>query len=189
MFTSLYLRMLNKEASSPKNRPREILENLGIREGFAIADIGSGGGYFTLEFAKIVGRTGQVYAVDSQRKNLDFIRRRSEREGLDNIAFVLSTAEAIDLPESGLDLIFVRNVFHHLPEPGRYFHNLRRFLRPSGRLALIEHKPTGGLSFVAMFRHYTPVEVIMREIENAGYLLAQSFDFLPDQTFNLFGIE
>jgi hypothetical protein len=44
MFTSLLLKMLNKEASSSKNRPGEILENLQIRDGYAIADIGSGGG-------------------------------------------------------------------------------------------------------------------------------------------------
>lgn len=48
MFTSLFLKMLNREATSRRSRPEEILEQLNIRAGQVIADIGSGGGYFTL---------------------------------------------------------------------------------------------------------------------------------------------
>ena len=36
-----------------------------------------------------------------------------------------------------------RNVYHHLPEPARYFSRLRRFLKPGGRVAVVEHKPEG----------------------------------------------
>jgi len=137
MVTSLFLRMLNKEASSPRNRPGEIIESLQIRKGTAMADIGSGGGYFTLEFARKVGRDGRVYALDTQPKNLAFIRRQAEREGLENISFVLVSGDEITLPEAGLDLVFVRNAFHHLPEPAKYFNNLRRFLKPAGGLLFI----------------------------------------------------
>jgi ubiquinone/menaquinone biosynthesis C-methylase UbiE len=180
--------MLNKEASSPRNKPKEILEALQIREGCAIADIGSGGGYFTLEFVRRAGVGGRVYAVDTQPKYLAFVKRRAEQEGLDNIAFVLASGNKINLPEAGLDLVFVRNAFHHLPEPAEYFRNLKRFLKPDGKVAVIEHKPKAGFSFVAMFKHYTPVEAILRAMEDAGFSLAQSFTFLPGQTFNLFRI-
>jgi arsenite methyltransferase len=189
MLTQLFLKMLNKEASSPKNKPKEIIDTLQIREGHAIADIGSGGGYFTLEFAKKVGKRGKVYAIETQLKNLDFIKYQSEREGLDNIDFMLATEDKMNLPEACLDLVFARNVFHHLPEPAKYFNNLKRFLKPGGKVAIIDHKPKGGFSFVAMFRHYTPAAVILREMEDAGYFLIQSFNFLSAQTFNLFGVK
>ena len=188
MFTQLFLKILNKEASSSKNKPKEIIDTLQIREGHAIADIGSGGGYFTLEFAKKVGRRGKVYAVETRSKSLNFIKHQSEREGLDNIGLMLATEDKMNLPEACLDLVFARNVFHHLPEPAKYFSNLKRFLKPDGKVAIIEHKPKGGFSFVAMFRHYTPAAVVLREMEDAGYFLVQSFDFLPAQTFNLFGV-
>jgi arsenite methyltransferase len=61
MFTSIFLRFLSWEAALWKNNPQRIIENLQIREGQAIADIGSGGGYFTLEFARRVGKSGRVY--------------------------------------------------------------------------------------------------------------------------------
>ncbi|MGQ9594823.1 MAG: class I SAM-dependent methyltransferase [Anaerolineae bacterium] len=189
MFSSLFLRMLNWEASLPNNRAREIIESLQVREGMRIADIGSGGGYFTLEFARIVGETGRVYAVDNKPKNLDFVRKRAKQAGLDNIVIVLPIGSDVGLPEGGLDLIFARNVFHHLPEAAGYFQSLKRFLKASGKVAIIDHKPKGGFSFTAMFKHHTPVEVILRTMESAGYSLVQTFDFLPEQTFNLFGVK
>ncbi len=64
MFTSLFLKILNKEASSAKSKPAQIIASLNIREGEIIADIGSGGGYFTLTLAGKAGKTGRVYAVD-----------------------------------------------------------------------------------------------------------------------------
>jgi predicted methyltransferase len=56
MFTSLFLKILNKEASSVKGKAAEIIAGLNIREGDIIADIGSGGGYYTLVFAGVQGR-------------------------------------------------------------------------------------------------------------------------------------
>jgi ubiquinone/menaquinone biosynthesis C-methylase UbiE len=189
MFTSLFLKILNREAASPKNKPEEIIKGLHIQEGHAVADIGSGGGYFTLAFAGNVGKTGKVYAVDIRSKYLNFIRRRSEQARLDNIIFVLAGEDEINLPKAGLDLVFARNVFHHLSEPAKYFGNLKNYLKPVGKVAIIDHKPAGGFSFAALFKHQASGEVVVQEMEKAGYFLAESFDFLPDQTFNLFGIK
>jgi len=177
--------MLNREASSRRSRPEEILEQLHIREGQAIADIGSGGGYFTLAFAARSGKTGHVYAADVKKKFLDFIRHQAEQASLDNITFILAAEGKIDLPESVLDLIFARNVFHHLPEPRNYFAKLKRHLKPGGKVVIIEHKKKG-FGFVSLFGHHTTAEVIVREMEKAGYITEKSFDFLPDQTFTLF---
>ncbi len=180
--------MLNREASSARSKPEEILEQLHIREGQAIADIGSGGGYFTLAFARKTGKTGRVYAVDVKKKYLDFIRRQAVKEGLGNITFVLAGEGGTDLPEAGPDLVFARNVFHHLPEPANYFAKLKKYLKPGGRVAIIEHKKKG-FGFIALFGHHTPREAIVREMEKAGYSRVESFDFLPDQTFTLFAVK
>jgi predicted methyltransferase len=48
--------MLNREASSPKNKPVEIIEHLNIYNGNVVGDIGSGGGFFTREFSREVAR-------------------------------------------------------------------------------------------------------------------------------------
>lgn len=185
MFTSLFLKMLNKGASSVRSRPDEILEKLHIRDGQIIADIGSGGGYFTLAFARRTGRTGRVYAVDVKKKYQDFIRRQVEKEGLVNTSFVLAGEGKLNLPGAGLDLIFARNVFHHLPERSQYFAELKNYLKPGGTVAIIEHRKKG-FGFVSLFGHHTSQETIVQEMEKAGYIRTASFDFLPDQSFNLF---
>jgi arsenite methyltransferase len=188
MFTSFFLKMLNREASSPRSRAEEILEQLHIREGQTIADIGSGGGYFTLAFAARAGKAGRVYAVDVKKKYLNFIRRQAEQAGLGNITFILAAEGRIDLPEAGLDLVFARNVFHHLPEPGNFFAKLKRYFKPGGKVVIIEHKKKG-FGFVSLFGHHTTPETIVREMEKAGYITEASFDFLPDQTFTLFAMK
>lgn len=186
MFTSLMLNILNAEASSAKSKPAEIIASLNIRDGDIIADIGSGGGYFTFALAEKAGKTGRVYAVDVKSKYLDFIRRRVAREGLDNISTVLGEGGEMDLPLAGLNLLFVRNVFHHLPAPADYFGNIKKYLKPGGRVAIIDHKPKRGFNFIALFKHFTPGESVIQEMAKAGYSLLRSFDFLPDQTFTLF---
>ena len=56
-------------------------------------------------------------------------------------------------------------------------------------MAIIEHKKKTGFSFVALLKHYTPAQVIIKEMEEAGYFLVESLDFLPEQTFNVFGLK
>ena len=165
------------------------MESLQVRQGQTIADIGSGGGYFSLEFARKVKNSGRVYAVDVNLNYLDFIKSRSKMEGLNNIIFLWATGDELNLPEAGLDLVFLRNVFHHLPKPEQSFHNLKRFLKSTGKVAIIEYKPKSRFSFVGMFKHYTPLEVILENMEKAGYFPIASFDFLPSQTFILFEVK
>lgn len=189
MLTSLFLRLLNREASTPRRKSGEIIGALQIQEGFRVADIGSGGGFFTLQFAGRVGKSGRVYAVDTRAEYLEFVRQEAEKAGMDNVAFVPAKKGDMALPEGSLDLVFLRNVFHHLPEPVKYFRDLRRFLKPDGKAAIIDHKKKAGFSFVALFKHYTLSEEIITVMEEAGYFPVESFDFLPEQTFNVFGLK
>ena len=127
-----------------------------------------------------------MYAIDKRPDYLEFVRRRAERQGLTNIAYVPAPGDRPVLPEAALDLVFVRNVFHHLPRPADYMARLRTYLKPGGRIAVIEHKPKGGLTFVALFKHTTSTDAISRDMEEAGYSLSESFDFLPGESFSLF---
>lgn len=178
------MRILNQEAASQD--AQEILRVLEVKEGDQIADIGSGGGYFTLEFAKKVGSTGRVYAVDIKPKYLEYVRIQAKEEGIDNVVLVLAKRDRVELPENSLDLIFCRNVFHHLKEPSKYFFNLKKSLKTDGRVAIIDYKPKFGFAFVSFFRHYTPEEVIKSEMKKGGYFLVKSFAFLPAQSFYFF---
>ncbi|MFB0563793.1 MAG: class I SAM-dependent methyltransferase [Candidatus Lokiarchaeia archaeon] len=184
--TNFKAKMFNKKASDPKNKPDQILESLELQRGQTIADIGAGGGYFTLRFAEAVGKEGQVYAIDTDPGFLEFIRDSAEEKGLNNVKTILTTEDELNLPEKSLDLIFMRNVSHHLKNRVEYYGNLKRFLKSKGRIVIIEYKGGGRFSFRGMFGHYVSKEIILQEMVEAGYQLQKDFDFLPEQSFTIF---
>ena len=75
------------------------------------------------------------------------------------------------LPPSGVDLIFTSNTYHHIDNRVNYLTNLRRYLRPNGRIAIVEFDRRGWLD--GLWQHYTPSEFIKREMEQAGYQIAK----------------
>jgi len=182
-------KMFNKKASDPKNKPDQIIEAIALRSGQSIADIGSGGGYFSLRFAEIVGEEGRVYAVDTKPEFLEYIKNNAKEKGLDNVIPTLVSGDELDLPEKSLDLIFMRNVTHHIPNRVEYFKGLKRFLKPDGRIAIIEYKKGRSFTFRGLFGHYIPKETIVREMEEAGYLLEREFNFLPEQHFTIYAVK
>ena len=181
----LKAKMFNKKAADPKNKPDKIIEVIGLKQGQTIADIGAGGGYFSLRFAEIVGDKGKVYAVDTSSEFLEFIKNEAEEKGLNNIITVL-IENKLDLPEEGLDFIFMRNVTHHIPNRVKYFKNLKRFLKQHGKIIIIEYKKGKFFTFRGLFGHHVPKDILIQEMEEAGYKLEKEFDFLPEQHFTIY---
>jgi arsenite methyltransferase len=177
---------LNRRASSRKSRPDEVIRALRLREGGTIADIGSGGGYFVFRFAEAVGPSGKVYAIDANPEFLSHIEKIVAEKGYTNIATVHSEDDSFTLPEGCLDLIFMRNVSHHLKRRTEYFSKLRRLLKRGGRVAIIEYEPGGRFSLRRMSGHYVQKESIIREMSDAGFKLLESLDLLPEQSFTIF---
>ena len=73
--------MPNKEGATSKNKAQDVIEGLEIQEGDSVADLGFGGGYFTLAFAKKVGKGSKVYAADMKPEYLAFIGPQASRAG------------------------------------------------------------------------------------------------------------
>lgn len=97
--SELKAKVFNKKASDPRNKPDQIIEAIGLNYGQTIADIGAGGGYFSLRFAEIVGENGKVYAVDTNHEFLDFINNSAQKKGLNNLVTLLITEDKLDLHE------------------------------------------------------------------------------------------
>ncbi len=177
--------MFNRKASSPKNKPEKIMRTLALQPGQHIADIGVGGGYFSVKFSKAVGDRGTVYAVDINQGFLDLLLENARRKGLRNIKAVPAREIKSLIPEKSLDCIFLRNVYHHLENRVPYFRDLSSLLKDGGKIAIIEYKG-GGFSFHRIFGHHVPQEKIIKEMEKAGYEEATHLDFLPEQSFTTF---
>lgn len=175
---------MNKEAQRRKSFPKEILATLDLKPNQNIADIGSGGGYFSYEFSKAVLPNGKVFALDTDHNLLHIVCKSAKRQGLNNLTIVPVTPSATpQLPEK-VRLIFLRNVYHHLENPHGYFLYLKNFLGPEGKIAIIDFH---GKSFwQKIFPHYTKPEKIISAMSQAGFKLSSSYDFLPKQSFLVF---
>ena len=165
-------------------QPEKVIAALKIQPGFVVADLGSGGGYFTFKLAEAVGPTGTVYAVDIDQDMIDLITKTAKERAAGNIEPVLAKANDPRLPKTGADLIFTSNTYHHIDNRVAYFANLRQYLRPGGSVAIIDFDRRAWLE--GLLRHYTPTEFIKREMEQAGYRLREEFDFLDRQSFLVF---
>ena len=161
-----------------------VIQSLQIRPGDRIADIGSGSGYFVFPLAKAVGPDGKVYAVDVDPAMNDLVTERAKKEATANVEVILAKPDDPILPSVGVDLIFSSNTYHHIDNRISYLAKLQKYLRPNGRIAIVEFDRRGW--FQGMWKHYTPSEFIKREMEQAGYSLQQEFNFLDRQSFLIF---
>ena len=116
----------------------EVLLRLNLKSGLVIADIGAGSGVFSRPLAKAVAPSGRVYAVDIQQGLLDFINKRAAEENIPNIRTVLGAYDDPKLPAHDVDLAFINDVLHHIEHRAAYLKALGTYLKPSGRIALIE---------------------------------------------------
>ena len=183
-----YLSRMNKHAASKRAKPSRILACLALKPGAVAADLGAGGGYYSYAFARAVGTKGKVIAVDTSTDRLAYVQQQAQKERLHNITTYQTKANQIELPRIKFDLIFTRNMFHHLDDPNRYFKGITQFLKSKGRVAVIDYKPPTSfrLRFFARRHHHTDPKIIENTMFNAGLYLDQSYDFLPDQSFQIF---
>lgn len=165
-------------------KPEEVIRSLALHPGDRVADLGAGGGYFTFRLAKTVGPSGKVYAVDVDEGLVEALTAKAKQEEYANVETILAKIDDPLLPKTGVDLIFVSNAYHHLQDRVAYFANAKRYLRPNGRVAIVEFNGKGWIETAP--GHYTAKEVVLSEMKAAGYALQQEFDFLPRQHFLIF---
>lgn len=169
-------------------KPAEVVEALGLAPGQAVADLGSGTGYFTGRLAGAVAPGGKVYAVDVDADVQEELRERMLEESVDNVEIVLADFDDTKLPDASVDLVFTVNTFHHFEDRPEYFRNLKRVLRPGGRVAVIEYDGSQGL-FVKWFGHFSERDGVLSDMTAAGYRVTQDLDLLERQSFIIFAPE
>jgi ubiquinone/menaquinone biosynthesis C-methylase UbiE len=125
-------------------KPDQIMDSLAIADGAAVADIGAGAGWFTMQLARRVGPNGIVYAQDVQRQMLEAIRRRVAREGLRNVETRLGAGSVPNLPDKSLDAVLVVDVYPEVENRVTFLRNLAAALKPGGRLGVVNYKPGRG---------------------------------------------
>jgi predicted methyltransferase len=131
--------------------PDQIMDALNIAEGGVVADLGAAGGWFTIQLARRVGSNGIVYAVDVQPAMIEAIRRRAQRENLNNVRTVLGTSRDPMLPH-GIDAVLIVGAYHEMEcaagptcqDPVELLERVAQSLKPQGRLGVVDFNPGDG---------------------------------------------
>jgi ubiquinone/menaquinone biosynthesis C-methylase UbiE len=145
--------------------PIETLGNLGFTAGMTVLDLGCGTGTFTTEMARMVGPTGTIHAVDLQPSLLAKAADRVQQAALPTpVHFHHSGAYALPLEPNSVDLAIVIATLPQIPNPQLALSELRRVIKPEGRLAISEELPDPA---------YVLPQVTRRQAEAAGFTFVQ----------------
>ncbi len=166
-------------------KPDQIVKALDLKPGMTVADIGAGSGYFTRRFAKAVGPTGKVYAVDISADILDYLKKRAQKEGLNNIEIVVDKPDDPMLPANSIDVAFFGEVTHHIAHRTDFFKKVYADLKPDGRMAIVDFPPEAHAKGWCPHPadQLVPAWEIIREAEDAGFKLDRTYDFIPREYF------
>ena len=170
------------------SKPDVIMDALAIADGAVVADLGAGGGWFSIRLARRVGPNGIVYAQDIQPQMIEAINRRVQQEGLSNVRTVLGTPDEPRLP-GGLDAVLIVDAYREMDDPARpeaiqsLLRDITRSLKPQGRIGIVDFLPGGGGPGPAAEDRVNPDAIIATAA--ASGLRLQSRETIPPFQFLL----
>ena len=118
-----------------RSRLREVLVP---KPGERVLEVGPGTGYYSLHVARRLEPGGTLDVLDIQQEMLDQTVRRAHESGISNITPVRGDAQALPYPDNGFDAAYLNFVLGEIPDRDAALRELRRTLKPGGRLVIGE---------------------------------------------------
>ena len=140
-----YILALNPKRPSWEDT-QKIIDNLGIRPGDKVADIGCGSGFFTYKFSQMVGSGGKVYAMELKDEHIATLQTFLDAEHIHNVDTIKGREDFIELPEQ-VDKMFMCSLYHVMygvvadNDRNAYLKSLTKWLKPGGELIIVDNGP------------------------------------------------
>jgi ubiquinone/menaquinone biosynthesis C-methylase UbiE len=156
--------------SSDPSLQKEILDDLKLKPGMDIADVGAGSGVHACLFAEKVLPDGKVYAVDIIQEFLDHIKARCKEKGIKNVQCVMGSDTSCNLAPSSVDVVFNCDTYHHFEYPFKMMASIHKALRPNGQFIIIDFKDKS-------WHVRADSKTVIEEITGSGFKLIDSREF------------
>ena len=147
-----------------------VMDLMHLKPGSTVADIGAGGGWFSVRAARRVAPNGRVIAEDINPRAIIYIRQRAQREHLTNIDPLLGTPSDPKLAPNSLDAALMLKVYHEVAHPELVLANLRTALKPGARFGIIDRNGNGS-------DHGLNEPIVRAEVEGTGFRQIGRYDF------------
>jgi ubiquinone/menaquinone biosynthesis C-methylase UbiE len=170
-----------------EEQPDQMLKALDIKPGSVVADVGAGVGYHAWRLAEIVGPTGKVFAEDIQPEMLRMLERNISDRRLQNVQIVLGTEKDPRLPAAQVDLVLMVDVYHEFSDPVSMMQNIRKSLKPDGRVVLVEFRKEDDRVPIRP-EHKMSTQGVRDELEPLGFKFDKAIEFLPWQHILIFSV-
>jgi ubiquinone/menaquinone biosynthesis C-methylase UbiE len=137
--------------------PELVFAALQLQPGMTLLDLGCGAGDYALRAAAIVGETGAVFALDRMTEAIEGLRQRALEAEITNLKTAVADITAqLPAADGAADICLIATVLHMMRTSENYqsiFREVKRVLKPGGRLAIIEcHKTETGFGPPAELR-------------------------------------
>ena len=121
-----------------RDQPEKLMDIAGVKPGMSIGEAGAGRGYLTFHLSRRIGETGRIYANDIDKKSLQYIIDRCEREGVKNIETVLGEIADPCFPVTELDLVVMIYAFHDFTEKEAWLKNVKKYMKRDASLVIFD---------------------------------------------------
>jgi len=154
-----------------------IVDQLGLKPGVDVADIGAGSGLLSRLIAQRTAPDGMVHAIDISPTMIDYIAGTANAMGLDNLRAMLGEPNSPGLPPNSVDVALVVATYHHFEFPMEMLAGIKSALRPDGLLVLVDNERIEGVTSPGVLSMVRAGKgTFMDEIINAGFDLVEDVD-------------
>jgi predicted methyltransferase len=184
--------LFNNPRREAWERTSKILSVLNLQPGQVIADVGSGPGYYTFQFAEKVGAGGRVYAIDINDRHHQYVKAALQKYGLGNIEIVQSRPDDICVTAK-VDMAFLCSLYHviyamsSLETRDAFIGSIKKAMKPGGTLVVADNDVVAE-NEIPYHGPRIARELIVAQLRQYGFELAATHQFTPQRyvlTFTL----
>ncbi|NTW88757.1 MAG: class I SAM-dependent methyltransferase [Desulfobulbaceae bacterium] len=117
--------------------PQKILRPY-IAEGMTVLDVGCGPGFFSIEMARMVGKSGRVIAADLQEGMLQKVKAKVKNTELEERILLHKCGENNIGVSEPVDFVLLFYMVHEVPNKEHFFNEIRTILKPQGQVLIVE---------------------------------------------------